>query len=189
MANIMRRAKIIPDDIDEIVVRCHAIVAQDNAESNPRTLLAARLSLPFNVALVLANGDVLASDLEAHELDNPTIQALLPRIKLIADQSMLRRAAHLEVRFKDGRRETEAIDVPRGSANNPLKWHDVVAKFKPLVSASIAHDDQLKVIDAVANIETSDGAGLAAVLRTAVKNKSKELENRELAVAHGALHA
>lgn len=188
-ANIMRRAKINPDDIDEIVVRCHAIVAQDNAESNPRTLLAARLSLPFNVALVLTNGDVLASDLEARELDNPKIQALLPKIKLIADQSLLRRAAHLEVRFKDGRCETEAIDVPRGSANNPLTWDDVVAKFKPLVSASIAHDDQLKVIDAVANIETSDGAALAAVLRTAVKNKSKEPENRELTVARGALHA
>jgi 2-methylcitrate dehydratase PrpD len=189
MANIMRRAKINADDIDEIVVRCHPIVAQDNAETDPRTLLAARLSLPFNVALVIAYGDVLASDLEAHELDNPKIRALLPKIKLIADQIMPRRAAHLEIRFKDGHRETEAIEVPRGSAKNPLTWPDVVAKFKPLVSASISHDDQLNVIEAVANIEMMDGAGLVAVLRTAVKNKSEDLENREVAVAQGVSHA
>jgi 2-methylcitrate dehydratase PrpD len=188
MANIMHRAKVNPDDIDEIVVRCHPIVAQDNADTNPRTLLAARLSLPFNVALVLTYGDVLAADLEAQDLDNPKIRALLPKIKLIADQNMLRRATHLEVRFKDGHRETEVIDVPRGSAKNPLTWEDVVAKFKPLVSSSISHDDQLRVIEAVANIEMMDGAELVAVLRTAVKNKSLELESRGVATAEGAFH-
>ena len=101
----------------------------------------------------------------------------------------LRRAAHLEVRFKDGHRETEAIDVPRGSTKNPLTWEDVVAKFKPLVSSSICHDDQLRVIEAVANIEMIDGAGLVAVLRTAVKNKSKDLGTRAMAMAVSAFHS
>ncbi|HEV2095169.1 MAG TPA: hypothetical protein VGQ82_01575, partial [Chthoniobacterales bacterium] len=80
-------------------------------------------------------------------------------------------------------RETEAIEVPRGSAKNPLTWQDVVAKFKPLVSSSISDDDQLRVIEAVANIERSDGAEFVAVLRTAVKNKSKDIDGRKAAAA------
>lgn len=173
-ANILRRTTVNPDDIAQIVVRCHPLVANDNADNDPHTLLAARLSLPFNVALVLTHGDVLAADLQAQELANPGIRALLPRIKLVSDPSMLRRACHLELRFKDGRRETEAIDVPRGSAGNPLTWEDVVAKFKPLVRGSIAGEDQIRVIDAVANIEAMDGAAFMRVMATALERAEQD---------------
>jgi len=186
-ATILRRTTVNPDDIAQIVVRCHPIVANDNADNDPHTLLAARLSLPFNVALVLTHGDVLAADLQAQELTNPGIRALLPRIKLVSDPSMLRRACHLELRFKDGRRETEAIDVPRGSARNPLTWGDVVAKFKPLVRGSIAGEDQIRVIDAVANIEAMDGAAFMRVMATALESKSRTPEIRRVAAAAAAL--
>lgn len=186
-ANLMRRAKVNADDIEEILVRCHPIVAQDNADTDPRTLLAARLSLPFNVALVLTYGDVLAADLEAEELDNLKIRALLPKIRLIPDQNMPRRGVRMQFRFKDGHEETESIEVPRGSSQNPLTWNDVVAKFKPLVGPTIGHAGQLAVIGAVANIENMDGAEFARVLRTAVEKKTKELESRAVASAESAL--
>jgi 2-methylcitrate dehydratase PrpD len=149
-------------------VRCHPIVAQDNADPDPRTMLAARLSLPYNVALVIVHGDVLAADLADSELHNPRIRSLLPRIKLIADPNMKRRGAHLLLRFNSGGREEETIEVPRGSASSPLTWEDIVAKFKPLVQSVIGEAHQQKIIDAVANVEKLDGAALMQVLRDAV---------------------
>ena len=127
---------------------------------------------------MLTHGDVLAADLEMQELVNPRIRALLPRIKLVSDQGMLRRACHLELRFKNGRKETEAIDVPRGSARNPLTWDDVVAKFKPLVRGSVVDEDQGRVIVAVANIDAMDGAAFMRVLATALESKRKKPEIR-----------
>lgn len=186
-ANLLRRVKVDAGDIEQIRVRCHPIVAQDNADADPRTLLAARLSLPFNVALVLTYGDVLAADLEVRELDNAAIRALLPKVRLVSDPGMPRRGVHMEFQFKDGRREVEAIEVPRGSARNPLNWDDIVAKFKPLVSGAIGQTDQMAVIDAVANIEQLDGAEFVSVLRGAVARNIKELGNRAAAGVESAL--
>src|SRR3990172_11214906 len=100
---------------------------------------------------------------------------------------MLRRGVRMEFRFKDRHKETEAIEVPRGSSRTPLTWDDVVAKFKPLVSLTIGHNDQFAVIDAVANIENMGGAGFARVLRTAVERNIKELDSRTVASAGKAL--
>jgi len=136
-------------------------------------LLAARLSLPFNVALVLVHGDVLAADLEEREMGDQRIRALLPKIRLIADQDMRRRGARLNLRFKDGRTEAEAIEVPRGSAANPLVWEDIVEKFKPLVRPLIAENHQLNIIEAVANVEAADGAAFMDVLRAAVESMAQ----------------
>ncbi|MBI3917330.1 MAG: hypothetical protein HY322_10015 [Betaproteobacteria bacterium] len=79
------------------------------------------------------------------------------------------------------------IDVPRGSARNPLTWDDVVAKFKPLVRGSIAGEDQIRVIDAVANIEAMDGAAFMRVMATALESKSRTPEIRRVAAAAAAL--
>ena len=168
MANMIRRTGLSPDDIGEIVTRCHPIVAQDNADAAPATLLAARLSLPFNVALVLHHGDVWAGDLPEAELHNPRIRALLSKVKLIADPGMSRRGAEITVRTKDGRSETETIRDPRGSEGNPLTWDEVTIKFRRLVAATVDERDQHAVIDAVANVEALDGRRLAAVLLAAV---------------------
>jgi 2-methylcitrate dehydratase PrpD len=177
-ANLLRRAKVNVGEIEQILVRCHPIVAQDNADADPRTLLAARLSLPFNVALVLTYGDVLAGDLDARELDNPAIRALLPRVRVVADEEMPRRGVHMTFQMRGGRTETEEIRVPRGSASNPLTWDDIVAKFKPLTSPTVGRKEQLAVIEAVADIEKMDAAEFAGVLRAAVAGMGKESKGR-----------
>ncbi len=159
-ARLLRRVGPIENLIESIDVQCHAVVARDNAESDPHTLLAARLSLPFNVALVLVHGDVLTADLEEHEVGNERIRALLPKIKLHIDPAMPRYGARLTFKLKDGRVEQETLEVPRGSSDQPLTWDDIVEKFKPMVNALIAKDDQARIVDAVASVEKIDGATL-----------------------------
>lgn len=171
MAGLIRRTGWSADDIVEIVAHCHPIVAQDNADATPETLLAARLSMPFNVALVLHHGDVLAGDLPGEELHNPRIRALLPKVKLIADPAMSRRGAEITVRARDGRSETDTIRDPRGGEGNPLTWDEVATKFRHLTATANARD-QDAVIDAVANIEALDGRRLAAVMVAAAAGTS-----------------
>jgi len=174
IANLMRSNGLSANDIAEIVVQCHPIVAQDNADTTPATLLAARLSMPFNVALVLHHGDVWAGDLPESELDNKAIRAMLPKIKLVADPGMSRRGAAITVRRKDGSTITETIRDPRGSEGNPLTWDEVVTKFRRLTDATVPRHGQDGVIDAVENIDRRDGVQLATALRAAVGNAATQ---------------
>ena len=174
IANLMRSNGLSANDIADIVVQCHPIVAQDNADTTPATLLAARLSMPFNVALVLHHGDVWAGDLPESELDNKAIRAMLSKIKLVADPGMSRRGAAITVRRKDGSTITETIRDPRGSEGNPLTWDEVVTKFRRLTDATVPRHCQDGVIDAVENIDRRDGVQLATALRAAVGNAATQ---------------
>lgn len=82
LANPMR-----PSDEEEVVVRVHLDAPKVIDNVYPRTLLAARLSMQFNVALVLHRGFVLVSGADDVDPQDPVIRKLLPRIKVVADTS------------------------------------------------------------------------------------------------------
>lgn len=157
-----------PDEAEEVTVLCHPVVAHDNADADPRTLLSARLSLPFNLALVLVHGDVLTRDLEEKELWDPRIRRVLPRVRLVADAAIPRFGAKVVLRFKGGRAQEAAILTPRGDATNPLSWDDVVEKFHRLTGPLLRETGRRKVAETVADIESTDAAALAGVLRDAI---------------------
>jgi len=174
IANLLHSKQISLSAIEEIVVQCHPIVAQDNADIAPQTLLAARLSMPFNLALVLHHGDVWSNDLPDSELGNQAIRDLLPKITLVPDPTMSRRGASITVRHKDGHCVTETILDPRGSEGNPLSWDEVVTKFRHLTEKIVTKSGQDAVIDAVKNIDRCNGADLASAMRAAAGSPKKQ---------------
>jgi len=153
-------------DVREVTVHCNPVPARDNADADPRTLLGARLSLPFNIALVLAKGDVFGTDLDEASLWDPNIRQFLPRVRLVSDPQMARYGAHVQVRTKDGAMEERTIREPRGSAEMPLLWDDVAEKFCRLVGPFTRESDARRVIDAVAAIDETDVAGLVETMRS-----------------------
>lgn len=167
-AMIAQASRIGAAQVERVTVHCHPVVAQDNADGDPQTMLAARLSLPFNIALVLVNGDVLSGDLDEKSLHDVAIRGLLPKIEVRADAGMPRYGSRVQLRTIDGRCEERAIAEPRGSAPHPLLWDDVVQKFRRLVKPLVRPEAQENVIDAVANIENIDAPTLMATLRAAL---------------------
>lgn len=163
-----RTGPIRSEDVEQVRVYCHPVVAQDNAETNPRTLLAARLSLPFNVALVLARGDVLTGDLEEKDLSDVRICNLIPLVRLISDANVPRFGSTVQIHFKEGTVEEAAIHSWRGDSANPLSWDEVVAKFQRLIGPVITDTDQRKVIKIVAGIEAAGVKDLVNTLSAAV---------------------
>lgn len=160
-----------PEDVQEVVVYCNLVPANDNADPDPRTLLAARLSLPFNIALVLVKRAVVSTDLDEETLHEPRIRNLLPRIRVIVDDQMTRYGARVRVRTRDGRTMERVIREPRGSEDNPLLWDDVVGKFCRLVQPFMTEVSARRVIEAVADLESTDASGFAETLRGAMPGK------------------
>lgn len=166
-ASIVKAGGIAPGQVAAVTVSCHPVVAQDNGDGNPQTMLAARLSLPFNVALVLARGDVLAGDLEDAALQDAGIRGLLPKIRVTVDPACPRYGSRVRLETADGRTFDESIAEPRGSDQHPLLWNDVVEKFHRLVQPLGNVPAQRAVVDAVAQLETIDAVALIEVLRRA----------------------
>ena len=157
-----------PADIAEVVVACHPVPAASNDIPEPTTLLAARLSMQYNVALVLMHGNVLARDLTEDDLWNPRIRALLPRIRLVADGTVPRHGTSMTFRLKDGRAQTIANPTPLGSQENPMSWDDIVVKFLRLTEGVAPEARTRPVVDVVAKFETMTSRDLIAAMKVAV---------------------
>jgi 2-methylcitrate dehydratase PrpD len=159
---------IRPEAVKAITVYCNAVPAQDNAEGDPRTLLAARLSLPFNIALVLVTGNVYSADLDEQLMMDPRIRALLPKISVVKDEAMTRYGARVVVTDGDGKSLERTITAPRGSPETPMQWDDIVGKFDRLTEGVISAAAQRSVADVVAGIESLDGPAVMQKLRDAL---------------------
>jgi 2-methylcitrate dehydratase PrpD len=155
-------------ELEAVNVCCHPVVFEDNHEIDPRTLLAARLSLPFNVALVLAHGDVLVGDLEERDLWDARVRGLIPLVHMISDSQIPRFGCSIEARFKQGRVEKVAMPSWRGDSDDPLPWDEVVTKFQRLVSSVITRTDQERISELVSKVDQVRVDDLAETLRRAV---------------------
>jgi 2-methylcitrate dehydratase PrpD len=131
----MRAEGASPSTVAAIRVRVHPTIVRMCGASAVRTLLDAQMSLPYALAVALVHG---AADLPmfADEVRrDPTVLEHAERVQVIeSSDPMTNVAAELELDFKTGGRRTLRIDVPIGSATNPLPDAGVIAKFQTLAT-------------------------------------------------------
>jgi 2-methylcitrate dehydratase PrpD len=169
MAQIIRNlGGCAPEDVEKVVVRCNPVVAKDNADCNPTTLLGARLSMPFNLALVLARGDVHTGDVSEHDLNESRIRNTLNKVHLESDAVMPRFGSSVTLTLRDGRRCEAAVLEPLGDPGTPWGWKDVVEKFGRLTAGIVQPSSVPAIAEVVQNIEHADGAILAQALRASL---------------------
>ena len=158
-------------DITQVIVRCHAIVIDEVGDNNPQTLLAARISMEFNVALVIARGDVLVGDVTETDLWNPVIRSLFPLIKFQEDSSMSSWASAVTINYKDGSTETEESLIPKGDPKNPMSWEDTENKFYQLIESIDSTKQGSRIVDLVHNIENTNGSILMKAINETAPSK------------------
>ena len=163
-ALLARHPRRAAQDIAAVSVRCHPSALRETNVPDPRTLLAARLSMQFNVALVIDQRDVFVGDITDQDLASPSIRALLPRIELEEDPEMALWGSAVLVRFRDGSTDRHQILLPKGDPENPMTWEDVETKFMKLSAPLGNAPAGRRVVQAVRTIERCDGASLVAAI-------------------------
>jgi 2-methylcitrate dehydratase PrpD len=98
----------------------------------PAAAIDAKFSLPYATAAALQRGRVALQDFGADALRDPDVQHLADRVHVdpAADASPTAIGAHLEVRLRNGRTLTHAVDAPLGAPSNPLSQDALIAKFR-----------------------------------------------------------
>ncbi|MBU3739275.1 MAG: MmgE/PrpD family protein [Rhodoferax sp.] len=134
---LVREHAIRPDQIDRIrifVGDYHRLMCEPlDTRRRPTTLVDAKFSLPYLVAVAAARGAMGLGDFTPDALQDPTVLSLAARIQPVDDASLDWRGelplGRVEIHLTDGRIvERVGQDVP-GSAAAPLGWEGVVRKF------------------------------------------------------------
>jgi 2-methylcitrate dehydratase PrpD len=104
----------------------------------PATLVDAKFSLPYCVAVVVARGQLKVSDFTPSSLKDPFVLSIAQKVIPIEDSNynwtMKLPNARVEIVARDGRRMERIGDNLPGSLEAPLTWEDLVAKFRDCAS-------------------------------------------------------
>ncbi|MFG3151449.1 MmgE/PrpD family protein [Streptomyces sp. NPDC048219] len=156
-------------DIEELRVHVgdyHDLMCRPlDARRAPATLVDAKFSLPFLVALAAVRRTVRVSDFFPDALRDPEVLDVARRVVPVADRkldwTMELPPGRVELRLRDGRHLIRTgTDVP-GSAEVPMTWDGITRKFEDCASAAVRAPSAGQVrtaIRLVRDLEASDDA-------------------------------
>ena len=110
------------------------IIGSDPEKWRPKTRETADHSLPYCVAVALADGEVGHAQFEPARLTDERLLDLVARIKVHRDAAVSARYPavipnRLRIKLNDGRELVREVEFPRGHARNPMTDAEVEAKF------------------------------------------------------------
>jgi 2-methylcitrate dehydratase PrpD len=139
---LQRQLGIRADDIETLRISTYRPALEVAGNPNPQTAAEARFSVPFVVATALLHGSVRLSAFDASRLADPAIRQLMQRIELCVDPEIDavfpgKRAAHIHIQTRDGRRGEHLQPTRKGDPEEPLSDTDLDEKFMELASPVI----------------------------------------------------
>jgi 2-methylcitrate dehydratase PrpD len=156
---------IDPDQVERVTVWTHRTAVEQ--ESEPTTLVSARLSTCFTIALALVDGPRL-DEVTDDDLHNPRILDLARRTDVIEDPELTQMFPKLwpcrvRVQLRSGESYQEQVDTPKGEPSNPLTPDELEGKFRRLATTSLGVRGADAIVGAVLREGQDD---LASVLHT-----------------------
>ena len=123
--------------------------------------LSAKFSIPYSVAAYLVRGTSSPDSFADAARTDHRIWDLATRVEVTGDSDITARwpvvgAAEVEVELKDGRTLRGSCSDPFGSASNPCKPNDLLAKFCFLTSGVLSPSEQQSLWAATLGLEKQE---------------------------------
>ncbi|MBN1225795.1 MAG: MmgE/PrpD family protein, partial [Deltaproteobacteria bacterium] len=158
--SIRSRESFLIDEVAKVDVKTHrwAVYLHDHTEIEG--LLAAKMSIPYSVAVALETGRAGLAEFVPERVREPGTLQLTKKVHVEASDELTslvpdKRAAIVEVTLYDGCRFVERVDVPKGEPENPLHDDELEEKSaKLLCLAGKTQKEASKIIESVWNVET-----------------------------------
>ncbi len=137
--DLCARHRLSPAQVAAIEVRTYGTALDITSNPEPATIYAAKFSLPFCVALALAQGSCGLEDFSEANLGNPEIRDLLGRVRLAVDAHLdalhpAKWPAAVTLTLTSGEVYQGRTDFPLGDPENPADAEMLMAKFRRLAS-------------------------------------------------------
>jgi 2-methylcitrate dehydratase len=152
-----------PDNLEEIRIKTIARAAEilsDPSKYDPRTKETADHSLPYCIAVAIADGMVTTKQFKSERILDPALRPLLQKIVVEVEpefEAMFPRLQPCEVtiRLTDGREFTDRMDFPMGDPRNPMTEKQMNDKFDALSAAVLSPEMNARAKAAIDDVEAA----------------------------------
>ena len=140
------------------------------AKRRPSTVVDAQFSLPYGVAVALAEGRASLAQYDGSRFDDPEIHRLMDATERVIDTDLdlsypAQWRSWAEVTTTDGRTLRADVDDPKGDPTNPLSPAELRAKFDEITRPVYSEQRQDAIAAAVAGLgHDTSFAGLVSLL-------------------------
>ncbi|QJP14433.1 MmgE/PrpD family protein [Starkeya sp. ORNL1] len=145
----------------EIVTYTHAVeCSADSREKwNPTSRETADHSLPYCVAVALANGTIWVDDFLEERISDPKIHALMQKIEVRATEELDKTWPEaypfiVTVTTNAGEQHTREIHYAKGHPKNPMNDQEIATKFRKLSESVLGSEGVDKALDVLWRIES-----------------------------------
>ncbi len=150
---------------------------EEGGKKNIRTKEEADHSLPYMMAAIILDGNVLPEQYEPERIAREDIQSLLQKVHVTEKPEYSNRfpnemANDIVITFKDGSQLKTMKTDYEGFYTRPASWDFIIEKFNNLAKPFTDADLRNKIIEMVQNLETHAIKDLMALL----ENVEKQVE-------------
>jgi 2-methylcitrate dehydratase len=137
-----------------------AEILSDPSKYDPQTRETADHSLPYCVAVAVADGMVTTKQFKSERILDPALRPLMKKIEVVAEpefEAMFPRLQPCEVAvtMADGTVHTDRMDYPMGDPRNPMTPRQMEDKFDALSEGLLSAAASRRVKDAIAGAENA----------------------------------
>lgn len=141
-------------EVSEVVIQVSQPAVHLAGKPAPTTGLEGKFSTAYCAALGLTGHMATAADFDDATVQNPALQALVKRTRLVAEDDRDVRSARIEIKFVDGSSIDSDTPMALGNPDNPMSWDDMRVKFDALVEPVLGKDDSAELFGVLRGFDT-----------------------------------
>jgi aconitate decarboxylase len=139
----------------------------------PSTITSAQLNIQYCIAIMLLENDVFINQFTEEKIKSPEVMDLVSKINVFHDPSLdnqaggtISRETIVEVKLADGEtirqrgvvRGSDMDDGSDGNEPNPVRWEEIVEKFRKTTENRLQDSDREALIELCDNLDQVDDA-------------------------------
>ncbi len=155
---LMKEKGIKPEQIVKITERTYNTVKTHFSNFDPQTTMAARLSVPYCIAVAAATGTCGVAQFTMDVINDPKVRQMLSKVEIIADPELNKLypekfPAVIDIETADGKTYHGEQYYPGGDVMNPISLDGLKHKFRGLAAPSFSAGRVEEIINAVDRLE------------------------------------
>ncbi len=155
---LVRENDLKPDDIVKIVNRTYNTVKSHFSNYEPGNVMAARLSVPYCIAVCAAKREGGLNAFHMATVNDPVVQAMLKKVEIVADPELHKLypekfPTNIEITTRDGKVYKGEMYYAKGSRNNPFSDEEINQKFRDLALPVMDQERVARIVQMAEQLE------------------------------------
>lgn len=166
---IVKKHAIDPAEIARISNETYNTVKSHFSNKDVSTVMAARVSVPYCIAVAAVDGKLTQAQFAPARIDDPLVRQVLANTEVIADAALNalypdKFPARVTVTLKNGVSFQETVLFPRGDPQDPLSAAELEAKFHENAQAMLGTARSGQLLQAIYALPEASGVDRLSAL-------------------------